>query len=124
VSKSRPTDRLDKWLWHARFFKTRTLAAKRVSAGKVRVNGMRASRPATPVGPGDALSFAQGRVVRVVRVRALGARRGPTAEAAALYEDIAPPQPQPASAPRAGDNGRPTKRARRQFDRSRRSELE
>ena len=87
------TIRIDKWLWHARFFKTRTLAARIVSGGKVRVNGTPVSKPARTVGPGDTLTFAQGDDIRVIRILAPGARRGPAPEAQALYEDLDPPQP-------------------------------
>lgn len=80
--------RLDKWLWHARFCKSRAIAARLVSDGAVRVNAERVVKPATPVRVGDGLSFAQGGRVRVVRVRALGTRRGPAPEAQALYEDL------------------------------------
>ncbi|MCV2868388.1 RNA-binding S4 domain-containing protein [Defluviimonas sp. WL0002] len=83
--------RLDKWLWQARFFKSRTLAAGRVCAGAVRVNGERASKPAHPIAAGDVLTFAQGGAVRVVRVLAIGARRGPAAEARLLYDDLDAP---------------------------------
>ena len=68
--------RLDKWLWHARFFKTRSLAAREVSAGHVRVNGTRVSKPAHQVGPEDVLTFPQARVIRVVRILALGSDAG------------------------------------------------
>lgn len=80
--------RLDKWLWQARFFKTRALSAKLVSAGKVRVNARRVSKPATFVGPGDVLTFPQAGSIRVVRIRALGERRGPASEAQDLYSDV------------------------------------
>lgn len=103
--------RLDKWLWQARFFKTRTLAAKQVTEGRVRVNAERATKPARPVGPGDVLTFPQGATVRVVRILALGLRRGPASEAQTLYEDLAP-RTEPA--PRVG--ARPTKRDRRRLD--------
>lgn len=86
-----PAIRLDKWLWQARFCKTRGVAARLVAAGAVRVNAVRVLKPAHPVRVGDGLSFAQGDVVRVLRVRALGARRGPAPEARALYEELAPP---------------------------------
>lgn len=106
--------RLDKWLWQARFFKTRTLAARQVSGGHVRVNGTRAGKPAQTVVPGDVLTFVQGRQVRVVRIAALGTRRGPAPEAQALYEDLTPPEDRPdPAAPRSGP--RPTKRDRRQM---------
>ncbi len=85
--------RLDKWLWHARFFRTRSLAAAAVSAGGVRVNAQRVTRPGRSVVPGDVLTFVQGTRVRVVRMTAAGLRRGPAAEAAALYDDLDPPGP-------------------------------
>jgi len=114
---SRPTDRLDRWLWHARFFKTRSLAARIVSGGGVRVNGVRTAKPAAAVGPGDVLTFAQARAIRVVRIAALGTRRGPAAEAQDLYDELDPPADradESAGAPRAGS--RPTKKARRKLD--------
>ena len=111
----RPTLRLDKWLWQARFFKTRSLAAGVVSAGRVRVDGQPVSRPARAVGPGDVLTFPQGRAIRVVRILALGLRRGPAPEARALYEDLAPPGPAAPEppAPRFEGGGRPSGKAGR-----------
>lgn len=85
--------RLDKWLWQARFFKTRGMAASAVSSGAVRVNSTRVTKPAAPIRPGDGLSFAQGARVRVIRVRALGERRGPAPEASLLYQDLDEPRP-------------------------------
>ncbi|MGI9508797.1 MAG: RNA-binding S4 domain-containing protein [Geminicoccaceae bacterium] len=93
--------RLDKWLWQARFFKTRTLAAAAVGKGKTRVNRMLVTKPHYKVRPGDVLTFAQGRDIRVIRVVALGERRGPAPEARTLYEDIGEPSiEKPASADR------------------------
>ncbi len=107
--------RLDKWLWYARFFKTRGIASKQVSGGHVRVNGDKAAKPAQPVGPGDVLTFAQARRIRVIRIVALGVRRGPAAEAQGLYDDLTPPEETKApSEPRSG--ARPTKRDRRVMD--------
>lgn len=106
--------RLDKWLWYARFFKTRSLAARQVSGGHVRVNGTRARKPAQAVGPEDVLTFAKGREVRVVRILAMGTRRGPAPEAQTLYEDLTPAEPPTAATPRTGP--RPTKRDRRALD--------
>jgi len=80
--------RLDKWLWHARFFKTRGLAQKACEAGRIRVNGRRITKAHRSIGPGDVLTFVQGRLVRIVRVSAVAARRGPAPEAQRLYEDI------------------------------------
>lgn len=120
--------RLDKWLWFARFFKTRSLAAARVAAGDVRVNGERVTKRATTIGAGDVLTFAQGRVVRIVEVVATGARRGPAPEAQALYTDMTPPPPPPEDTvpenPKFEGKGRPTKRDRRQADLSRTRHLE
>jgi ribosome-associated heat shock protein Hsp15 len=81
--------RLDKWLWFARFVKSRTLAAKLVSDGFVRVNGQRAETPAKAVAVGDVLTVAIARTTAVVRVEALGARRGPAPEARQLYRELA-----------------------------------
>jgi ribosome-associated heat shock protein Hsp15 len=78
--------RLDKWLWAARFFKTRSLAAEAIAGGKVQVNGERA-KPARELKPGDELRVRQGPYEKHVVVRALAARRGPASEAAALYDE-------------------------------------
>jgi ribosome-associated heat shock protein Hsp15 len=80
--------RLDKWLWQARFFKTRSLAATVANKGKVRINRMLVTKPHYRVRPGDVLTFAQGHEIRIVRIVALGERRGPAPEAQMLYEDI------------------------------------
>lgn len=97
----RQTIRLDKWLWHARFFKTRGLAARTVAEGHVRVNARPVDKPATAIGEGDTLTFPQGPRIRVIRVLAAGLRRGPAPEAQALYDDldardgVPPPPPVP-----------------------------
>lgn len=116
--------RIDKWLWHARFFKTRTLAASVVSAGHVRINSVKAAKPAQGVAAGDVLTFAQGDHVRVVRVLAHGVRRGPAPEAQTLYEDLTPARDDVPDGLQAQDGGRPTKRERRIFDLDRRRMLE
>lgn len=82
--------RVDKWLWHARFFKTRARAGEVAQSGKLRLNGRHCQKAAQPVGPGDELSFPQAGRIRAIRVAALGTRRGPAAEAAQLYEDLDP----------------------------------
>lgn len=124
MSEPKPKLRLDKWLWYARFFKTRGLAAKVVSAGHVRVNSTKASKPAQGVGIGDVLTFPQGRDVRVIRIEALGERRGPAPEAQTLYTDLSEPRDAVPRAPRYEGKGRPTKRERRMIDLDRSRELE
>lgn len=124
MSEAVSKQRLDKWLWHARFFKTRTLAAKVVTGGHVRVNAAKTAKASHAVTPGDVLTFAQGRDIRVVRIVALGERRGPAPEAQALYEDLSEVKDNVPPAPRYEGQGRPTKRDRRKLDLKRRGELE
>ena len=81
--------RIDKWLWAARFFKTRALAAQAVAGGKVKVNGERV-KAARAVRLDDVLSIHTGPYEYVVRVLALSARRGPASQAALLYEESEP----------------------------------
>jgi ribosome-associated heat shock protein Hsp15 len=80
--------RLDKWLWFARVVKTRALAAELAQSGHVRVNGARATLAAKPVRAGDVLTIALDRTVRVLKIRAMAARRGPASAAAQLYDDL------------------------------------
>ncbi|MEL6549723.1 MAG: RNA-binding S4 domain-containing protein [Pseudomonadota bacterium] len=112
--------RVDKWLWQARFFKTRSLAARVVSEGKVRVNSTPISKPSRAIAPGDVLTFQQQRDVRVIELVAIGARRGPAPEAQQLYKDLAPPKarsPREEQHPARDRAGRPTKRDRRAISR-------
>ena len=93
------------------------------------VNGQLVAKPAFAVGPGDVLTFAQGRDVRVIRIVAPGERRGPAPEAQALYEDLDPPEARPVAdpgvaAPKFDGGGRPSKRDRRALDGLRREALE
>jgi ribosome-associated heat shock protein Hsp15 len=80
--------RVDRWLWFARFFRSRSLATNAVSGGKVHVNGERA-KPSRELAPGDMLDITQGHDVLTVRVLALPSRRGPAPEASACYEETA-----------------------------------
>jgi ribosome-associated heat shock protein Hsp15 len=108
--------RVDKWLWHARFFKTRTLATKLAAAGNIRVNGQKQSRASASIRAGDVLTFPLNNHIRLIEVVALSTRRGPAPEAQALYIDRDPPQPKPRSekvAARDSGAGRPTKKQRR-----------
>ncbi len=118
------SQRIDKWLFFARIVKSRTLAAKMVQAGRVRVNRDKISNAARTVRPGDVLTVALERQVVVLRISGLGERRGPYPEARLLYEDLTPPEP-PRDKPQAAANvavrepgtGRPTKKERRMLDR-------
>lgn len=80
--------RLDKWLWFARVAKTRSLAARLVADGFVRVNGARADAPAKPLVLGDVVTVAAQHRTAVLRVVGLGLRRGPAPEARLLYEEV------------------------------------
>lgn len=115
--------RLDKWLWHARFFRSRSLAAA-ACGGRMRLNGQPVAKPAQPVRPGDVLTFVQADRVRVVRVLAPGTRRGPAPEAQALYDDLSPPPEADPAAPVPLAGGRPRGAARRSFDAERRDRLD
>lgn len=117
-----PRIRVDKWLWAARFFKTRSLAAEAIQGGKVHVNGQRV-KPARGVRVGDALTIQRGEERFEIMVQALSDRRGPASVATTLYEETAASQRareqrreqrrlQAAGRPQA--LGRPDKRARRE----------
>ena len=119
--------RADKWLWAARFFKTRGLAVEAISGGRVHVNGQRI-KPAKEIAVGDELEISIGQSRFVVTVRGTAERRGPATEAQKLYEeteesrrarDIQAAQRRLAAPPGAELSGRPTKRDRRRFDASR-----
>src|ERR1043165_3040761 len=112
--------RIDKWLFFARVVKSRSLAAKLVQAGRVRINREKAEQAAHPIKPGDVLTITLDRRVLVYRVAAPGARRGPAAEARPLYEALgraAAAPSNPDTAPREPGTGRPTKKERRDLDR-------
>ena len=116
------TLRLDKWLWYARFIKTRSQATAFCRSGRIRVNRDPVRKSNHAIRPGDVLTFELGPRIRVIRVVALGVRRGPAPEAQTLYEDLSPPVPARADLPADGGarepgSGRPTKRDRRAIDR-------
>ena len=113
MSDTTPTQRLDKWLWHARFFKTRGLATKLVSAGHLRIDGDRVSKPSHAIRPGLTLTFPQSTRVRIIRVEALSTRRGPAPEAQTLYTDLTPPEEPSPKNPRFEGKGRPSGKDRR-----------
>ena len=112
--------RIDKWLWFARCVKSRTLAARLVSAGHVRINSQRIDAPAHLVAIGDHLTIALERHTLLWQVQGIGTRRGPYPEAAKLYKDetpVAPSQPEPPPVERDRGTGRPTKKQRRDMER-------
>lgn len=127
---SPPLERIDKWLWHARLFKTRTLATQTVKAKKVRINGVIVAKPAVMVKAGDILTFSKGNHVKIIEIVAIGTRRGPAPEAQALYKDLSPEpvrpdpyDPRNVKAPsREQGMGRPTKADRRAMDKLRDSD--
>jgi ribosome-associated heat shock protein Hsp15 len=117
--------RLDKWLWAARFYKTRSLAAEAIAGGKVQVNGDRVKR-AKPVQIGDEVRIRQGPYEHLIVVRGVSDRRGPAASAAELYDE----KPESLAARQAmaiqlkslhaafvPERGRPTKKDRREINR-------
>ncbi|MDX2144353.1 MAG: RNA-binding S4 domain-containing protein [Rhodospirillaceae bacterium] len=118
--------RLDKWLWFARFCKTRALAQKLIERGQVTLNGARIRKPSASVRPNDKLILTLGAWRRQVTVVAMGAHRGPPSEAQALYVQPTPPErldrddaAMPLRKPlliRPKGAGRPTKRDRRAID--------
>ncbi|GLQ82511.1 MULTISPECIES: RNA-binding S4 domain-containing protein [Mesorhizobium] len=116
--------RIDKWLFFSRAVKSRSLAAKLVVAGRVRINRDKAAQASDLVKPGDVLTITLDRRIFVWKVLGAGVRRGPAEEARTLYEDMSPPPtpkgealPDAIPALREAGSGRPTKRERRQTDR-------
>ncbi|TPK54939.1 RNA-binding S4 domain-containing protein [Mesorhizobium sp. B2-4-19] len=116
--------RIDKWLFFSRAVKSRSLAAKLVVAGRVRINRDKAAQASDLVKPGDVLTITLDRRIFVWKVLGAGVRRGPAEEARTLYEDVSPPPtpkgealPDAIPALREAGSGRPTKRERRQTDR-------
>lgn len=112
--------RIDRWLWAARFFRSRTLATEACDGGKVTVNSQRAT-PHKLVRPGDLIELTATHGSRHIRVLGTSERRGPAPVARHLYDDLTPPAPpreqtEPAALREPGA-GRPTKRQRRQLDR-------
>jgi ribosome-associated heat shock protein Hsp15 len=121
-SHSTDRQRIDKWLWHARVVRTRSAAAALAAAGHVRINGQRVDAPSRAVRPGDVVTVALDRAVRVLKVLGFAERRGSADDARALCEPLEPTgggpvqRPPPAALREAG-SGRPTKRERRAIER-------
>ena len=119
--------RIDKWLWAARFYKTRSLAVEEIDKGRVRVNDLEA-KPSREVKPGDTVALRQGTVIRTVVVHGISSQRGPAPVAQQLYEETAESlrlkaqaaeQRHLTSDPASSlEHGRPTKRDRRSLDKA------
>jgi ribosome-associated heat shock protein Hsp15 len=125
MTESEDRTRLDKWLWAARFYKTRALAAEAVAGGKVQVNGERVKR-ARPLQVGDEIRIRQGPYEHQIVVRGLSARRGPASQAAELYQETAESraareqlalQLKTLHSMFVPERGRPTKKDRREINR-------
>lgn len=114
-----PAVRLDRWLWAARVFHSRSLAAEACSGGKVEVNE-RGAKPHKAVRAGDLIEVTTERGKRRLRILQVAEKRGPAAVARLLYDDLTPPPPPKVEMPYEPRRiGRPTKRERRQLDRLR-----
>ena len=120
------TLRLDKWLWYARFFKTRTQATKLIQCGKLRLNGDIITKPHRAASVGSILTFPKAKNIRVIKIVKLGQRRGPASEAISLYEDLSPKINETKKEEqlkvvnfeiREIGTGRPTKKQRRETER-------
>jgi len=114
--------RVDKWLWHARVVRTRQAAAALVTSGHVRINARRIDAASRPVRPGDVVTVALDRAVRVLKVLGFAERRGSAEDARSVCEDMTPPAAAPSREPpppavREAGTGRPTKQDRRAIDR-------
>lgn len=127
MNEERPKVRLDKWLWAARFYKTRALAADAIEGGKVEVGGARVKRSKL-IQTGDSIRLRLGPYEHVVTVRGLSERRGPASVAATLFEETPESKKaredlqfrMKAAAPQfAYDSGRPTKKQRRDIEKLR-----
>ncbi len=124
--------RIDKWLWHARFVKSRSLAARLCTSAGMRIGGTAVRKAHYALKAGDVLTFPLGPHIRVIKVLALGERRGPASEARTLYQDLSPPtrrgggagagHPRLSLALRGRGQGRPTKADRRVIMRLRRED--
>jgi ribosome-associated heat shock protein Hsp15 len=116
------TQRIDKWLWHARFFKTRSLAQKQVTTGKIRVDREKISSPSRKIAAGNVLTITREREIKIIEIKGLAEKRGPYSEAQLLYNDLSPPKPEKQakeqtkeSMSRIKSEGRPTKHQRKQI---------
>ena len=114
--------RLDTWLWYARFYKSRSLSAKAILSGKLRVNSNKIIKPASKVKINDVLTINHINMVRIIQVQSLGSRRGPASEAQKLYNDLSGDMTDASKIKSVSEkskketNKRPTKKDRRILD--------
>ena len=114
--------RLDIWLWHARFYKSRSLSSKVILSGKLRVNSIKIIKPASKVKINDVLTINHVNTVRIIQIQSIGSRRGPASEAQALYNDLSPDVTAASKSKDVSEkskkdtNKRPTKKDRRILD--------
>lgn len=116
------SQRIDKWLWHARFFKTRSIAQKQVVTGKIRVDREKISSPSRKILIGNVLTITRDRDIKIIEILGLADKRGPFSQAQHLYNDLSPPTPKKQeveqtkeSMSRIQSDGRPTKHQRKQI---------
>ncbi len=122
MPEARLSQRIDVWLWHARFYKTRSLATKMIRGGKVRLNGNLCKKASSLIACDDILTFIRSDEILIAKILSIGTRRGPAPEAQLLYEDLTPPKEEykqdtkDVVAARPRGSGRPTKTQRRAID--------
>lgn len=116
------SQRIDKWLWHARFFKTRSIAQKQVTTGKIRVDSEKISSPSRKVSAGNVLTITREQDIKVIEISAIADRRGPYSAAQLLYKDLSPPKLEKQKQEQTRENmsriqseGRPSKHQRKQI---------
>ena len=122
MTEETSSQRIDKWLWHARFFKTRSIAQKFVTSGKIRINKEKATNASRQVRTGDVLTITRERDIKIIEILDIAQKRGPFSEAQLLYNDLSPPKLEAhkqekteESMSRIQSEGRPTKHQRKQI---------
>lgn len=121
-SSDQLSQRIDKWLWHARLFKTRSLTQKQIATGKIRVNREKISSPSRKIVVGNVLTITREREIKIIEITGFADKRGPYSEAQLLYNDLTPPKLEKQikeqtkeSMSRIESDGRPTKHQRKQI---------
>lgn len=125
------SQRIDKWLWHARFFKTRSIAQKQVATGKIRVDREKISSPSRKVSAGNVLTITRERDIKIIEILGIADKRGSYSVAQLLYKDMSPPKPEKQkqeqtreSMSRIVSEGRPTKHQRKKIMAMKRNSVE